>query len=52
MNNEVIMKSDDYKQGFTDALFQVVRILNENDHLREKALITLLNSILTSIDKN
>ncbi len=52
MGIDVIIKSDDYKQGFCDAMFQVVRIINDNAELQQKALINLLNTVVAEINKD
>ena len=50
-NSEVIISSEDYKRGFSQAIFQVMKIIGENNDIQMKSLINLLNTVVKEINK-
>ena len=52
MEKEIIISSNEYKKGFSDAIFHVIRILNDNSNLQQRALISLLNTVVLEFNKN
>ncbi len=52
MEKEIIVDSNEYKKGFSDAIFHVIRILNDNANLQQRALISLLNTVIIEVNKN
>lgn len=51
-DNEVNIISDQYKKGFSDAIFHVIRILNDNSNLQHRSLIALLNTVAIETTRN
>lgn len=51
MNNDIEMKSQDYKEGFTHAIINVIQILSDNSNLTQTKLIDLLNIVVNEVDK-
>jgi hypothetical protein len=51
-DDEINIISDEYKRGFGDAIFHVIRILNDNSNLQHRALVSLLNTVAIETTKN
>lgn len=52
MSKDVYILSDEYKKGFGDAIFHVIRIINDNSNLQQQSLIALLNKVVIEVNKN
>lgn len=50
-DDKVNIISDEYKRGFSDAVFHVIRILNDNSNLQHRALVSLLNTVAIETTK-
>ena len=45
METEIVIRSDDYQDGFRDAIINVIRIINDNSNLTKSKLVDLLNLV-------
>lgn len=51
-DNEIEIISEDYRKGVIDTLLQVIRLLNENDELDKKKVISILTTVMKNTIKN
>lgn len=51
-NKEIIIRSKDYKDGYSDAIISVVGILTENFNITQHNLISLLNTVVLNINRD
>ena len=49
---EIIIRSKDYKEGFSDAIVSVVGIINENANMTQNQLLSLLNTVVGNINRD